>query len=427
RFSSPRQGLLAARAARPYRDLPVRGLRVENARTLLDGVVTLRVDAPLEAVAERREIHGVVRDCIVIRLTEEARAGFPLPEEAARLLPRQASVFERFAGPCGGRPESRTCGDPQPVEFVGGVGPDCDGVVTVEFAGCARLARLADRCGVVVDCELGLADACLPPRLPSSDGVLPGTYEAATITPPAAPAGSESVYSSESRVVLGGLPHVDCFTDLAADDFSVKGGLWGFQADDSPGTPCDADVSGVSEGSESVSSVRRLGCYATLTAAARNVSVWEGFDVSTAYRRVTTDLLVEPGPAGARHNAGLVLNHRPHDTAAGQFVYHLVSADYDQQRLTVQRWTGAGVVEVTHVDVPGLRLSRWYRLSVEATPLGTTGQTQLDARLTSAVGDETDVTLSVAVSNYRPSTGRFGFHANRALARFAYFQVEGTD
>lgn len=170
RFSSPEQSALAPRAARAYRPPPVTGVRVLNAATTLTGLVTLRAVSPLELVREDRVIDGVLRDALVLRMTDQTgtdgvvAATAPAPED---------NVFRQFAGPCAGRPESGTCPDPQPVEFVNSVGPDCDGVLTVEFNGCATVARFADGHGVLVDCDLGLGDACVPPRLPDSDGNLP--------------------------------------------------------------------------------------------------------------------------------------------------------------------------------------------------------------------------------------------------------------
>ena len=139
RFAGPRHGLLARRAARAYRSLPVAGLKRLHAARALTGVVRLVGDAPLEVVAEDRDLPGVgTRRVVVFRLVEQdATDGFVQPEAAVT-----TSVFQEFAGPCVGRPESRTCGDPQPVEFVNTVGPDCEGVLEVEFKGCLVPAKL---------------------------------------------------------------------------------------------------------------------------------------------------------------------------------------------------------------------------------------------------------------------------------------------
>lgn len=414
RFSTPAQALLAARAARAYRELPVKSLRVENASTPLAGVVTLRLDPPLTATAEQREIRGVVRDCIVIRLEETGNNR--VPAETAQLLPATQSVFASFAGPCGGRPESGTCDDPQPVEFVGGVMPDCDGLLTIEFQGCATLARLDGRCGVAVSCLAGVGNACLPGRLPDAEGNLPADVVAADIPVPDDEE-EEITYESESHASHEDLPQIECF-DAGAIDFSVKSGSWGIDGDDSPYDPCNDG------NSDSVSGDRVVAAYVSLDPSRRNVSIWEGFDTSTTYRRVSTDFSMASGPAGILHNGGIVLNYRAHDDIAGQFTWHLVSVDYDAQRLTIQKWNGSGIQEVTHVNVPGIILNRWYRLTVTITPLGETGQTQITATLLSVYDDGVDVTLSAPISGYRPSDGYFGLHANRAVTRFSYFMVE---
>jgi hypothetical protein len=430
RFSGPAQSRLAPRAARAYRPPPVTSVGVLNAEAPLSGVVLLRAQSPLTITKEQREIEGVNRDCVVFRLVDGAGAdGFPLPPEARRISGfKEENVFRQFSGPCAGRPESETCGEPTPIEFVNAVGPDCDGVLTVEFAGCAVVAQITGRCGVVVDCGLSVADACLPTELPTSAGLLPSEIGAADVNAPApvAPA-PEEPGESESLVLVGGLlPHVDCFEDLAADDFSVESGLWTFVADDSPTVLCPGETYAASDSlSNSVSQGRLLGSYASNTAAARNVTVWRGGDAQATFRKVTADVKMVLGPTGARHNAGLVLNYRPHPTAAGLSVYHAVEVDYDLQQLKVVRFNGTALRTVTAASVPGVALGEWYRLEASAAPAATPGRTTITARIVSVTTPgAVDTQVSVTVNDYAPSTGVFGLHANRALSRFSFFKVE---
>jgi hypothetical protein len=167
---TPRNGLLSPRAARPYRALPVTGIRDGKAGQLLTGIVRLRVDPPLYCRAEDRVIGGITRKAVVIGLLSGQDGENFLPAEDET---QQASVFSRFAGPCAGRPESRNCGEPQPVEFVNTVGPDCDGQITLDFRGCAKASPVEDGHGIVLECNLGLEETCPPDNLPDELGSLP--------------------------------------------------------------------------------------------------------------------------------------------------------------------------------------------------------------------------------------------------------------
>jgi hypothetical protein len=173
RFPSPRAGLLTRRAARAYRPLPVTGLREYVSAALLQGVVTLRADPPLYLRKEQRDVDGVNRDVIVMGLTDSASGDQVSPGALDALTPAAESVFAKFAGPCAGRPESGNCGDPQPIEFVNSVAPDCEGTITLQFQGCASVAQILGQCGVVLECRLGLTDVCPPDHLPDAQGSLP--------------------------------------------------------------------------------------------------------------------------------------------------------------------------------------------------------------------------------------------------------------
>jgi hypothetical protein len=430
RFATPRQSRLAARAARPYRPLPVTSAQVAHAADRLTGVVTLRALAPLLLRKEEREIAGVLRDCIVLRLADTAGAdGLPVPPEAANIPGhlREKNTFREFAGPCAGRPESGTCGQPEPVEFINAVTPDCDGTITLEFRGCAVVGKIDGPCGIVIDCGLGLADACLPPHLPDDTGRLPSEYDPIPLHPPASPPPlPPPPAESESLRHLGALPYRDCFLDGNARDFETRSGLWQMVADASPDPVCPELAASQSFSSSSSSSLPLSGhSLGSATAAMRNVIVWNGFDDSTAGRRLQADVKMVPGPTGARHNAALVLNHRPHPLDNGRDFYYQVEIDYDDQQFLVSRFNGTSFVRVAPVIVPGLVLDHWYRLAATVVPGPGPGRHTITAQLTSVTSPgSTDVSLTVEVNDYGPSNGRNGFGANRALARFSNFLVQ---
>lgn len=192
RFTSPAQSRLLRRVCRDYRDMPIPSVGKLGNNASLTGLVRLRGGADIEVVGECREITGfssssdttrcddagAVR-CIVVRLKND-------PRESQNLL-------AKYVGPCGRRPESGTCADPQPVETISGVGPDADGIVTIEFRGAAALAEIveevvlddtgevvssAEAVGVLVDSPLALTETCgTAAALPSRDGRLPSELE----------------------------------------------------------------------------------------------------------------------------------------------------------------------------------------------------------------------------------------------------------
>lgn len=437
RFSTPEQGKLTSRAARPYRPLPVKSLQARHADAKLTGVVTLRATEPLEIVKEERQLDGALRDCIVVRLVDgEGAEGFPVPNDATNISGfKPKSAFQQFAGPCAGRPESNTCGCANPIEFVNAVAPDCDGVVKLDFRGCAQVARIEDG-GVAVACQLGLVDACLPPQIPNSEGLLPSEYEPANIpVPPDVPPDPEPEGVSDTLIPDVQLPYMACFSPTDRP-LTVLSGVWDFSDDPSPANPCPVDVDAypVSESislSTSVSlstsyAYANSGSYEVTSAGSRNVALFD-VDVQSVYRRAVTEVKLEQGPPGATRNAHLIINHRDHATVAGQKVYWIAEINYDTQEFTLKRFNGTTFANVAPATVtaPGIQLEKWYKITATCLPEGANGDVTITVRLES-VSDPgvTDVELSATVSNYQPSTGKFGIGTNRAVAKFAYLKIE---
>lgn len=251
RFSTPAQGRIAPRAARAYRSLPVSSLSVQNVLPALTGTVRLTGAKPLEVVKESREIRGINRDVIVVRLVQPDETGGQTNDTQV-----EQSIFHQYAGPCSGRPESHTCGDPQPIEFINSVGPDCDGVIHIVFSGCADISHISEPCGVLVDCNLGQVEACVNAYIPFPGGSLPGEYTPSASSVPNPPPESESGLSVSDHF-LGGLPWTDCFLHGIAESFEVKSGLWLFDIGYDPHRPCLTSASSTS----STSSISSLSCF----------------------------------------------------------------------------------------------------------------------------------------------------------------------
>lgn len=416
RFSTPAQSALAMRAARAYRPLPVAGIEAQHAARALTGVVTLKALPPLRLTKEERFVGGANRDCIVVGLSDtEGTDGFGRADGAESGVARK-SVFEQFAGPCAGRPESTTCGCPEPIQFINAVAPDCDGVLTIEFAGCAQVAQITNASGVALACQFGLIDACLAGRLPSSAGLLPSEYAPAAVrlSPPPPPAPDPGGVS-DSRVPLPA-PLAACFVAGTAELTVVAGG-WEFDTDDDTAALCPAVPASQSASVSDAS-------YESTSAGGRNVAVFE-VDTTTIYRTATTEAKLTAGPAGAKRNAQLIVNYRAHATAPGRYVYYAAEVDYDTQQFKIVRFNGTAFTTVAAGDAVGLQLNKWYAVSVSVRPSGDSGAVSLSARVLSITNPgATDVTVQAVVGDYQPSTGKFGVGTNRAISRFAYLTVE---
>ncbi len=412
RFSSPRQTLLVPRAAQAYQELPVCSLRGLGAQDGLTGIVRLTVRAPLAVSHESREIDDVVRDCIVLSLEDPADR-FPVPGASAG-----RGVLAAYAGPCGGRPESRTCGDPQPVEFVNSVGPDCLGVLTLQLAGCALAAPIEGGAGAIVDCNLGLNAACVPPQIPSAEGLLPGEYVPANvppITPTPTPVPEPASASAFAPNIP--LPFAECFT-LGGDSVLYTAvGLWTLSAEHTDNhricTP-GSETSGSLAPDDAV--------FVAGSASGRNVLLWAG-DAGAVGRRITTDVSFADGPFGARKNGAIVLNYHALPENQAGYGYFSFELDLDKQALRISEYTGLDFRTLVEVDVPGIRTERWYRLTATVLPAGTAVTLEVTA------ASLEDATVDVALgpfptSTYLPDEGSIGLGTRQSLARFSMFQVE---
>jgi hypothetical protein len=160
RFSEPEQSFIVPKAAKSYDPLPVSSFGKFGSQAALTGLVELRAGNDIEIVPTSVTLAGLPRDAIQIRLRDQANV----------------NVFETYTGPCADRPESNTCEGPQPIETINGIGPDCDGRITLEFVGCADARQIVSGapCGAILDCGFGLIDACsTEDRLPDDQGNLP--------------------------------------------------------------------------------------------------------------------------------------------------------------------------------------------------------------------------------------------------------------
>lgn len=398
RFSIARQSVLGAKSARAYRPFPVSSLSKVANLSPLTGVVTMIGSSPVEVVGETRDILGEERDVIVVRLVQPAN---------------QPNVFEQFAGPCAGRPESETCGDPVPVEFINTVAPDCSGNLNIVFQGCGEISRLVGNCGVVVDCDLGLSQVCNPNNLPDSDGKLPNEYDDACDVPEEPPGSLPSISSSESSAssisessisVAPGVecttPYFDDFTDGTADDFTVLNGEFVIDP------PAFYATEGPTSGS------------------IRNIAVWDCEGGVTTEKKVTVVGKMMPAAAGVKHNMGVIINHRAHATIPGRVEYYLMDYDLDTATFRLLRFNGTIFQNLVSAVVGGIALDELIELEARIVSGPGFGQVSITIELT-GIDNAAAATLGPVVTNaYLPDDGLFGLHALRANTRFRDFAVD---
>ena len=410
-FSSPAQSLLTPKSARPYASLPVSSLGRMYDETPLTGIVRLEATSPLEIVSAEREIGGIDRDVIVIRLAEGD-------------IDAADTSFETFAGDCGKRPESKNCGDPLPIETINAVSPDCDGIICLEFKGCAVIGKNTDDCAVVVDCGIGLSETCSPPQLPDMAGILPS--EKSEVMPAVPPDPEPPIVPTDSIsagvVTSIVLPHCDAFDNAVADYFSVMSGTWAFVNDDSDDDLCceSNSCSGQDSGGSSYTTESSGG----VSAGTRNISVFTP-DAQTFYRKYQTDIKMLSGVAGTKHNGGILVNHKT--TASGGNTFYLFELDYDDAEVRIVYFNSYNYVTLAYYDLPGVQLNSWYNLELEVVPAESLTAVYLRGKMTGPLGESSSTTISmshtVTSDSYLEDSELSGLHANRAFTRFAYWRV----
>lgn len=457
RFSSPSQSLLTPRAARAIRLPPVPTIKVENNAVALSGLVKLTAISPLQLVKETRVINGVeYHNVVVFRLKEET--------QNVGINTATNSVFSIFSGLCGKRTGAKTCSDPQPIQFINGVAPDCDGVLTLDFQGCAVVGRNIKDGGVIVDCSLGLSASCAPAYLPTlSTGKLPSESPRVIITPPKPPTPPvvpDVSISEVIRTVLT-LPYCDTFDEMMAVGFHPMGdSLFDFISEDSPSENdccvgaltnhgCDMSVSvsssidyavsyslsnslsnSVSYSVATVPIIRQIeiaSSYATinLNAQARtNISIWT-MDVQSLYRKYTTDVKITSGQLGSKKNAGIVINYRQ---VLPSVVNYLVAIlDIDNSTFGIYFFNGLILAPLVTAGVPNVKVNDWYRISFAVIPDNITRTSvQLSAILTGVTDPTISTILSTSISAnlWQTDAGNAGVYARRSRSYFSFWRVE---
>ncbi|GIW89578.1 MAG: hypothetical protein KatS3mg109_0010 [Pirellulaceae bacterium] len=143
-FSSPSQSRVLPRCVFFVNVGPNLDYSVLNSGVSWSGLVEVLPGTDLTVTVEERELGGEVVEALVIGLVDDTE----IYKKYAELFPR---------------PENHTCGDPQPIESINRVRPDCCGRIYIELRGCARPIQLQPTCGVALDCPETTETICPPP------------------------------------------------------------------------------------------------------------------------------------------------------------------------------------------------------------------------------------------------------------------------
>lgn len=174
RFSSPAQTLLLPRVAQPHPAPQVLDFGKFQADPPMTGVIRLSGGGDIEIVSGCRALSSPPQPAASGCVSGEVRAAI------IRIKDRGGpgnSAYATYLGPCDKRPESTNCGDPQPIESINGVTPDCCGNITIRFYGPVDVGRVvAERyvddyganvdlptCGIVISTMITLYPSSIGP------------------------------------------------------------------------------------------------------------------------------------------------------------------------------------------------------------------------------------------------------------------------
>jgi hypothetical protein len=422
---SPQASLLTARAARAM-PMSLEYFGVSDGRQSTSGLVELQARSPLNIRKQPQVINGKPQENVLV-----------LEMIDTRVSSAEQSVFEQYAGACAARVNSRNCGDPQPIQTINGIGPDCQGAVTLNFLGCALVARNTVDCGVVLDCDLSLDQSCAPKFLPAlADGKLPSEVDPIVVPPPPPPDPPEPPEPPDVPPLVPGLdlPYCDTFDEEAAVGFEPQpGSMFSFIADDSPAE--DICCAGA---------VTTIGCdmldpvelepinpeisYGTGVLDARTVQHISLFaaDTQVLYRQFTSDVRIVPNVPGAAEIAGILLNYRLGGNGLPRF--YVAAVDSVNFKFGIYLFNGISLVPIIEVADFNIRSGEWMRITFTATEGDSSVFIDLAATLTGITRPALNITTNTAISTtqWGNDEGVSGVLIDRSLAYFSYWRIDAV-
>jgi len=393
RFAHAQQSYFAASAARGRPAPPIEAFRIDGQIERLQDVVELQIEPPLRYRVEELIIDSQPVQAVVLELADvEPRSG-------------RDSVLFQFAGPCAGRPESHTCGDPQPVEWLNTVQPDCDGLVTLDFEGCAIVRQLHDPCGVVLSCDFDLSQACPPPGWPDASGKLPGQFDPEVITPPSSSPEDYPPFD-EDTTPEGTLPDSDCFETMASS-WVIRSGSWIHATSPTHPNSFRPCTSGGALRSTDTTSYNRI--------------LRQGFDPYTVPRQLRVHACLLPAPAGGLHNASVLIHEKAHTSHPSQRTFYEWRLDFEAQQVRLRYFNGLTYQPIASA---GFTVERevWYEALVRARPLNSV-QTELTVTWRNLATSDFVTLGPVTVQPYLPASGWFGLGTEQAISEFSFWEV----
>lgn len=423
RFSTSEQSILIPHVARKYTPALMPTIGSLNSLTALSGIVRLKGGDDIEIVKESREINEIVRDVAVIRLKSK-------PE-----IDTGDNLLEKYAGPCGQRPESNNCGGTPPLEFINSVAPDCCGNLTIEFRGCANVIFVQNEsCSVAVGCQLGLGDACVTPdRLPDDDGNLPNTYdnpcdtattsEESSLTEDASVQTSGELIKSRPATVLPEhldyrLPYVEDFSSRSMPDYRTVHGKFEVVADG------ELPIYG--------------GFSPQSSPGGRNLMVWKkGLpqtpDWTVYYKKLVLHFSMRLGHHGVLHTGGLMLNYNELRQTGWAVELDHEGTFTGTKGLRIAYYKGSNSTTFAFIPIRNLSPDIQYRLEVSVLPDESIPETGwISGRLTNSEPVDSPTYVNelikpLMVSNFGDGKGLFGFQAYRSQLQFNRLHVDNVE
>lgn len=417
KFSDYTQTVLLPQLVTAYDRPPITDIAKLNNNTKLTGVIRLQGGDDIEIVREYREITDIVRTAAVIRLKAK-------PSESVS----DVTVYAKYYGPCGGRAESGTCGQPDPIEFINSVQPDCCGNINLEFRGCADVKFIQNEsCSVAIGCHFGLSEACVTPdRLPDALGRLPNEYEDLCV--------SESIISSEGvsdRFIAFGtgsggytvaltdsdldprLPRREDFSHRTASEFEVMSGR--FTIVPNSELPIYGGYSLKPHDADKFVAVLKPREYSQ-TCLFRSATCW--FSLSDK----------EPGTL---RNGGLIVNYNKVDKSFYSVELDQLGSFSGYKSLRIVRHDPGAIRTLVSVPIDNLAADVLYRLKTAVIPGATPTEAWLTATLVSELPTTSPLFVNRSIGPFNivdtTPSGSFGFVAVKSATQFVRLIVDNAE
>lgn len=467
RFASPKQSLISARCARPYRPLPIPSIGKQGLATTLSNQVTLVATSPVEAVYGQVTVNNKTVNAITFRLNRnDATLAY--------------NPLSNFLSTCGQRPESGTC-PKTPIETINGVAPDCYGNIQIDFTNLVG-RNFTDCGGIDVLTPLSLSkvcdgrnvnkrtfykDLCCPEvvaDIAARDALPVTSLHVGTVVKTSTPVAywkvteiaGESVTwveTTETDAICGWpdptalippdvvtqLPSVQdypCVVLPACVDFcscseqpplfETRRGTFKVIATDAPFgcVPCGQDSSVAPNTEADLKKTSSRNTYAAVDNSNTSLATFKNCATDWAYGK-TISVQFKIGRDGLDRNGGLIINYY-HDTSTTtpQVKYLAAVLDVSRGQLRLLRYVNNSYVTEAQ-EFFTVKTNQWYDMAV--TPIFNGASVTIRVTATSVENPDRRVELVTAVpmNKYGQPTGAFGLYSSRSFTYFNRFTIDG--